>query len=141
MAYSIRFKKRARIEFDDCCHIYGEGLRTDLWNWLNQIAESADNGSGFDSIDLIELLDEGLQQQPSAWRFALHRWWKSTPVEKIRAFIVVLKKYCPPWELQTTTTWLQLLGRIDCEVQAVFLVDRVKRQVTFVKFEGLPGQP
>ncbi|MDA1052998.1 MAG: hypothetical protein O3C40_21300 [Planctomycetota bacterium] len=140
MAYRLCFYKRARRELDECCQTYGDNLRTELWNWLRDIATAADTGSEIGSVDIIDLLDEGLSQDASQWSQALKRWWNATPVEKIKATLVLLRKRCPPWQARFTVRWITVLGQFPCEIHAHYIVDHVNKQVILTLFDGLPGQ-
>jgi hypothetical protein len=140
MAYSMRFTNRAKEELNDCCSTYGETLRTDLWNWLHQLAANSESGNDLDSIDVIEIIDEALTQDEAQWRYSLRRWWRASLLDKVRAATVMLKKRCPPWQLRFTARWFTVLARFDCEVRLHYFVDHVHKHVIFVLFDGLPGQ-
>lgn len=141
MAYSIRFKRRARTELDECCETYGEAFRNDIWSWLRDIARRAEAGDALDSIDAVELLDEALEHDEQQWRYALRRWREATLTDRIKASFVAFRKRCLPWRLSFAEGWFQVLGRFDCSVGAHFVVDHVNKQIVFVLFDGLPGQP
>lgn len=141
MAYSIRFKRRARTELDECCETYGEAFRNDIWDWLRNIATAAESNDNFDSIDVVELLDEAMEHDEQQWRYALRRGFSAKLPDKIKASFVVVKKRCLPWRLSFAEAWFQVLGRFDCSVGAHFVIDHVNKQVVFVLFDGLPGQP
>lgn len=140
--YRIRFRKRAKEELKRG-KSYSTQFSDELDAWLEDIARSASEKRTSDSIDLEQLLEEGinLADNPSTWNHLWKRWWGSTLIDKAKALLVVLGKRSAPWQIRATSRWFHgILGAFDCEVQVCFEIDHVKRQVIFTKFIGLPGE-
>lgn len=76
MSYRIRFRTRAKEELQRAKR-YGSDFSNDLDQWLNDIATSAANQSTSDSIDLLQLLEKGvdLAGNPGSWKHMWKKWW------------------------------------------------------------------
>lgn len=140
MAYGVRFKSRAKEELDEACACYGETFRTDLWSWLNRIAEGVESGDDSVALDIGSVLEEGLCEGGKSWKHSWRKWWSESMVTKIRAAYTVVRKWCPPWELKLAVQWFPVIGQLECEIHAYFIIDHVEKRIIIVKFEGLPGQ-
>jgi len=140
VSYSIRFFQRARDELDRCCEDY-PAFGRELWTWIRRIAaaEAAEDRSA--SIDIVDVVQEGLEDGGSSWRYSWRKWWEASPLDKIRAAYVVFRKRCPPWRLRLAVDWLLLLERMPFEVHVVYVADHVAKGIIITKFDGLPGQP
>jgi hypothetical protein len=142
MAYSIRFRSRAKDELEESCDIYGGTFRGQVLDWLAQLAEEAEHRQSFSSIDLQELLNTiaddpaEIKQLTSSWG----RWLQAPFMDKLKAILVVLRKRCPPWEFRASLQTFTVIDTFTSEVHVLYEVDHVHRQVILTKFTGLPGQ-
>jgi len=142
MLYRTRFRRRAKEELKRAKR-YSSDFSDDLDQWLADIANSSTEQVTSDSIDLLQLLDEGaeLAENPSRWKYLWKKWWASTPIKKVEALIIVIRKRCPPWHIRATSRWFcGILGAFDCEVHACYEVNHIDREIVFTKFIGLPGE-
>ncbi|MEQ8791761.1 MAG: hypothetical protein RIC55_36195 [Pirellulaceae bacterium] len=141
MAYAIRFFRRAREELDDCCGVYGDGLRQKVHEWLQELAEDCSNGNHSGSIDVLKVLEEGLgESAPNDWKFSWKQWWELAGTQRAKALYIALKKRCPPWQPRMSVRWFSVLQRFPAEIHVFFLIDHVENRIIFQKFDGLPGQ-
>lgn len=141
MSYLVRFRRSAKHEIKNA-KLYGREFSEELDEWLEDIANAASETDQSGSIDFLQLLEEGvdLVQNPPEWKDVWKRWWKSTPVEKVRILITVLKKRTVPWEMRGTSRWFTgILGAFDCEVFVVYEINHVDEEIVITKFMGLPG--
>jgi hypothetical protein len=142
MRYRIRFRTSAKEELLRAKK-YSMQFSQELDEWLEDIAASSHRRDALKSIDLLDLLEQGINiaENLSPWKSVWKKWWKAAPIEKVKALITVLKKRCPPWQLRATSKWFSgILGAFDCEVHAYFEVNHVDGEVIFTKFAGLPGE-
>lgn len=142
MRYRIRFRRRAKEELSRAKQ-YSSQFSHDLDEWLSDIASSVENRSSTQSIDVVDILEKGINASgnPGPWTAAWAKWWQATPIDKVRAVIAFLKTRSPPWELRATAKWFTgILGAFDCEVHAYFEVNHVDGEVIFTQFTGLPGE-
>lgn len=139
MQYRIRFRKRAKKELL-IAKEYGNQFSEELDHWLQSIVEFPEGST--QSIDFLQLLEDGerVLLNELSWKSIWMKWWKLTPISKVRAMISTIKRRSPPWEMRCSSRWFTgILGSFDCEVCAVFEVDHVEHVVVFTLFTGLPG--
>jgi len=140
VSYSIRFFRRARAELDRCCEDYPT-FGQEILAWIRRIAAAEEAGDGSASIDIVDVVEEGLKDGGVGWKYAWRKWWEASPLDKIRAAYVAFKKRCPPWQLRLAVDWLLLLERMSFEVHIIYVADHVNKRIIITKFDGLPGQP
>lgn len=95
MSYRVRFRQRARQEFERC-RDYGSEFHDKLTLWLSDLADGAEKGTDSSSIDPLQILDEALDGGTDDWEESWRRLWEKAPVNRIRALIAVLRKRSPP---------------------------------------------
>lgn len=142
MCYRIRFRRRAMDELC-CARAYGETFSAALDEWVADIAADTSQRDTSRSFDVLTLFEDVLNAaaNPTPWKAAWMTWCQATPLEKIQALVILLRRRCPPWELRVTSRWFRgVLGVLDCEVHAYYEVNHVKQEVVFTKFDGLPGE-
>jgi mRNA-degrading endonuclease RelE of RelBE toxin-antitoxin system len=146
MTYSIRYRTSAKKELHDCCAHHGDLLQK-IGRWLDRLAREAEDKTAFETVDareaigrfLGELAERG--EAPSKQlEYLRRRWEDASLLDKLRAFWVFLKKRRAPWEFRYGSKPIRFLGACECEIDVYYEVDHVKRQVVFVKFDGLPTQ-
>lgn len=92
MRYRIRFRRRAKEELSRAKQ-YSSQFSHDLDEWLSDIASSVENRSSTQSIDVVDILEKGINASgnPGPWTAAWAKWWQATPIDKVRAVIAFLK--------------------------------------------------
>jgi hypothetical protein len=140
MSYAVRFRRRAKEELDRCCDIYGEELQHDLYKWLEYLGLTAERQEPSDSVDLLELLEEGLEEVETS-QHVWERFRDASFLEKIRAFVFFVRHQQPPWQLRSSVRHFTFLGQCSCEVMVIYEIDHLHRRVIITRFDGLPGQP
>jgi len=140
MPYAIRYRRKAKEELEKCCDTYGEELEQELYLWLGYLAEAAQRKESSGSIDVLELLETGLETVETGGRVAWQRFRQASFLEKVKAFVVFLKNRQPPWQVRSSIRHFTFLGRCSCEVAVFYEVDHIHHQIVLSKFDGLPGQ-
>jgi len=116
----------------------------ELQRWQEQLAAEAEAGIDTGSLDMTDVLDElinrgatilGEKAEVSSWQLSWERFKEAPLPQKLQALWVVVRRRCPPWELRMAIEGFYLLGAIPYDVVTWYAVDRIKRQVKFLKFE------
>ncbi len=136
MAYSIRFRRRAKDEANELKQTYGQNFTHEFDSWLALLAEAAEKRDASYSTDGLELLRRlGNPDAISQWKFSWSQLKRASFGEKVHALITAVAKRCPPWEYRFSSRWFTLLELISHEVQVYFSVDHTRQWIIFEKFE------
>jgi len=143
LAYSIRFRRRAREEVDALKQTYSRQFASDLDQWFTFIATAAEARNESHSIDAYALLQEieaeGFEE--SRWKFHLKKFASADMMSQIRQLLVMLGKRCPPTEFRMTTAWFDLLESVKHDVQAFYEIDHAGCRVILCKVDLGDGVP
>jgi len=143
--YRIRFKEDAKDEFQ---FAKDYGLAERVVNWLQHLAESAEQRRNTNAIDFhdflkdVDALEHALGDAPTTnWKLSYSRFKAAELHNKIRALLHIVGRRSAPWQFQASVTWFgDILGHLDAEVHVLYEVDHVNKQITILMFTGLPGQ-
>lgn len=139
--FKILYYESAKAEKNTCCDTYSAEDAKNLNGWLGEIAEAATAGSDAISHDALAVL-ERMRESRSDWKCSWEKWRQVEGTKKLESLLYVLRHRKPPWHYRMTMRWLPFLdGVFTREVHAYYFVDAVAREVTFVKFHGLPPGP
>lgn len=140
MGYDIKFQREAKAELDSSCEVYGPGFRLEILTWLSEIAAAVERKDYSLDVDVLEAAKGFLGGSPSSIRHSLNRWAEASYGAKLRAFITLLTKRCPPWELRAAEKRFIVIDTFPADVLAYYEIDHTKKVVVFRMFHGLPGQ-
>lgn len=138
-AYTIVYRKKAKIEFAKFEDIYGNDVSKMILDWLGTLAQEAERKQykiSFDAKTLLEMIEN--EPNPDRWGKAFERWLNESTRSKIKAILTVLSSRRPPWEFRRSEFAMRFLDYCRYDAEVYYEIDHVEKRIIITAID-LPG--
>jgi RNA polymerase sigma factor (sigma-70 family) len=137
MGYRVRCHRAVEDDWTKCGNTYPQMARR-LNRWIDDLAKEAESRKWSLSTDLAALLEHAdeLEEMVRAWPTLWQRFWNAPFVEKLKAALVVMTQFRPPYEYREANRVFRIYA-VTCEVSLLYIVDHTAKEIIIFEYQAV----